>query len=246
MSDEPHIGGVKNVIVNAGASPGYAGARGAFGTMASRTLSNGRTLPYVSWWTCREQFHTFCNNHKTTEFYYRVDDNCGPDTAHFILRIEKHLGLQYKSRFQYTDRANVIWCQPERWWLINPMRFQFFSICLRASLNWRRHENKDLRYILNLYAYAAETPAAVDRFLAGYTWYTGSVVGWKKQFTGTHTSPPTPITPQALKRLLVLPDYERERRIKEAAYFKWMAAGQPEGASFYDEAAREHDAREAA
>ena len=244
MSDEPRIGGHRDLIK----ANGVYTARGAFGVPYMKMDVNTRVnVQTVQWYTCREQFHSYAVKNNVTDFYYTCDPDKQNDVAHFMYHIERWLKLENKSWFKYTEKNNILWVETEKWWTINQMRYQFFTICLRAALNWRRQNNSDLRYTLLQCPYAGSTVEAVDRFLAGYTWYTGTVVGWDKQFAGRLNSNIKPTTGE-LKRLLVLPDYERKRRIEEAAYFKWEAAGRPGGDSyhFYADAAREHDQREAA
>jgi len=246
MADDARIGGFRG-LTDIGVA--YSQTVGSFGIVSGRL--NQQTLvvnPVTTWYTtCREQFHSFGTAQKCSDFFYVVNPDTQEDVAHFMYHIERWLKLENKSWFKYTEKNSIIWIEAEKWWTINPMRYQFFTICLRAALNWRRRFNADLRQTLNSYIYARETPEAVDRFLAGYTWYTGNVVGWKKQFFGTGSTGPGHVekpTVSQLNKLLVLPDYERERRIKESAYFKWEKDGCPTCDSNYylQMAAREVDA----
>lgn len=183
-------------------------------------LPNNGTIK-VTWFGCRENFHKYM---KGSGFYYGCVTGRGNQVAKFIHLVEDYLGLVDKSVFQATVRHNIIWVDTYYWWLENQMKFQFFSICLRASLYW--DENLPWLSVLKNQVYAAPTLSAVDRFLSGYTHYTGNVAGWHKQFYGPE------MEGKNISYLLIKPKYtdrERHTMISKIAEKKWKEAGCPAG-----------------
>jgi hypothetical protein len=116
------------------------------------------------------------------------------------------------------------------------MRHSFFTICLRSALDW--NETFHFMNVLLGNKYLITTPLATDRFLKGFTRYTGNIVGWYRQFTGADLR--RPLTQQEIDKLLVSP---RQEEIEKIAYFKWEKAGCPAGKDFqfWIDAAYEYD-----
>ncbi len=252
MSEDVRLGSNYNMADATGAKTAYNLARGMLGVVVPRYNGAMQVMgKSITWHTCREQFHANLITSRQKGFFYVTDPDHQSDVAHFMYHIENTLKLENKSWFKYTERGDAVWVEAENWWHQNPMRLQFFTICLRAALGWKRHR-ADLRNQLFSYHYASSTRDAVERFFNGYTWYTGSVVGWHRQFAGysvpTSTAYIAKPTDSELKRLLVLPDYERKRRIEETAYFKWVNSGMPYDTSgrFYRDAEDEVNRQEAA
>lgn len=192
----------------------FGGAKGNFG------LIDGQFI----WVSCRENFHakTVIRN-KCREYFYCGNPNV---VANFIWYLEQHLGLPEKTHFMFTDKIDTVALKLAQWWVDNPMRHQFFTIALRASLGSAYSWIDRLRG----YSYALHTTAAVNRFLDGYTWFVPNKhIGWVQCFGSilgdTHK----------LKQILVADQLKLQR----LAYFKWEQAGKPEGRDFWGEALRE-------
>jgi hypothetical protein len=216
----------------------YVQPNGCFGivTKSQPTPRNKEITDIVTWQGCRDSFHVVADLVKLREYYYTHHANGGPDIADYIYRVESHLGIKEKTKFQYTENNKVSWVIASPWWVCNQMRNSFFTICLRAALLWRRNANMNWRDVLFLQNYAATTRKAVERFLDGYTHYTGLIRGWARQFTGyDQGSPPTATQ---LEGLLIT----QKEVVEKMAYFKWVNAGKPQDCQdrFWDEAEKEY------
>lgn len=171
----------------------------------------------ITWNRCREAFHAYADLVRQREYFFWHSVNWGPNVAALVNHVENHLRLGDKSTFSYTQKPTVTYVRVSPWWVTQPMRHQFFTCCLRASLTFNRHKTRDWLNHLASYRYLGGTMPAVRRFLEGFTQYTGNITGWYRQFQNN---------PGDLNTLLVRPDQENISRI---AYFKWLDAGQPHG-----------------
>ena len=173
----------------------------------------------LSWEKCREQFA-----HKFTEvlhgFYFCHIPHEGFNVASFIAKTEEIIGFadflhSYgPSKFCETDKADVIWIEPSRFWSSHDMRRQLLTIMLRAGMNYNPSINN---YEEALWEkdkmgnnYAAKTKAAITRFLFGFTNYVNdsSVVGFNYKTGWVTTFEDRP--EQAVRKLLVRPEGEKK------------------------------------
>ena len=219
----------------------YAQPPGYFGVYSK--VTDGKLATKISWFGCREGFHTYANPIRQGNFYFVHYGNRGVDVAHFIYRLESMLNITHKSLFKYTDNAAICYVRTAPWWLDQPMRYSFFTIAMRAALNWQRQQKMDWRTVMLSQIYAGATPHAVDRFLAGYTYHTGTAIGWNNEFTGHLKG--RKLTQAELESLLIKPrftDGERFAFIEKLAYAKWEAAGRPnsDGSDFWKKAEDEY------
>lgn len=101
---------------------------------------NGKStwLPAMQWFACREEFHAHIDRIQLREYFYVC--NSPRNVAHFIYKIEQHFDVA-KSKFMFTENPNIVWINVSPWWVENPMKHSFFTICLRASLSWDRNGN---------------------------------------------------------------------------------------------------------
>jgi hypothetical protein len=106
------------------------------------------------------------------------------------------VGVRHQTIFAPTNRNSVTWLKVSPWWSEQAMRRSLLTALLRASQIYiPAHDN--FEESLWSCRYLKHTQAAVKRFLSGYTWYTGRVCGWDRQFRY--------VTSEQLKKLLVKP-----------------------------------------
>jgi hypothetical protein len=227
MDSEFRLSGPKVLLKN---STSYSYLNGYFGVVDKNA---------ITWYGCRETFHTRIDPVKLREYYYvnnmenagataaRAGSATSTDVAHFMYKIEKHLDVE-KSNFMFTDNKTVMWVSASPWWVENPMRHAFFTVALRAALKWDRTKSTNWKEVLLSHPYANETREAVERFLEGNTEYTGNVRGWKRQFSlaDRHLIPNQETD---IIKLLKLPEEEKNKRISKIAYGTWEKLGKPYG-----------------
>jgi hypothetical protein len=125
------------------------------------------------------------------EYGYSHEKCSTEDLADFIGKVEERIGLTDRSLFyrcassKNDDLPTISWIEVLPWWKKQQMRHQFFTCCLRAvsSMPYRREKGNFDKAIKH--NYLGDTSYAVTRFLSGYTWYTGIVVGWVSGFSDT-------------------------------------------------------------
>lgn len=199
----------------------------------------------MQWYSCREQFHSYADPAGLREFHFAHTPGRGADIARFIYQLERHLDLVEKSLFKYTDRPDVVWVKVAAWWVRNFMRFSFFTCALRGASLWDK-TTPVLDWLQNNTAYLNATKPATRRFLDGYTWYTGNIRGWNRQFTGHDLK--RQLATKELESLLIRPlftDRERHNAVAALAKQMWDDAKQPWGRSeeFWFKAAEKIDAK---
>lgn len=169
----------------------------------------------LTWEKCREQF-----SYKFTEvlqgFYFCHVPLEGYNVASFIAKTEEIIGFvdflhsYASSQFCQTDRENVLWVEPSRFWSKCEMRRQLFTILLRSGMNYNPAINN---YEQALWSkdkmgnnYALETQLAIMRFLFGFTQYVNDVVNYKTGWWTTFKDRPE----QTVRKLLVRPEGEKK------------------------------------
>lgn len=174
----------------------YTPSYGSFGRISKTWGGNS-----VQWIKCRETFHYYADgagddSHSLHRYYFILYN---PDNAmNLIGYVEDRLGIKDKTRFHYQENyspkkdihCNVLQVELSPFWKAQPMRHSFFTACLRASLE--SHGWDHLKTIKE-YKVFASNHNAVDRFLAGHTWYTPNKdafnnhnmvrLGWYNAFT---------------------------------------------------------------
>lgn len=148
--------------------------------------------------SCRESFHSKWVA-STDNILFRANPNEIESVANFIWRIEGILETVKRTRIGPCNRAGYIWVHVSTFWLRHPMRRSFFTAALRAGRSYHP-EFDDFEKALHSVTYFAATPnvtVAVKKFLAGFTWYTGTSVGWYNAFYDK--------TDEAIEKLLVRP-----------------------------------------
>lgn len=149
------------------------------GSFAKPNNFDGERYKVVQWYYCRDLFHSRLYNCKL--FFFTHQTSKGRNIAEFMHKIESILGLKSVSEYGPTQRKAVMWIKPSRWWTVKPMRRSLFTILLRAGNNYF-HTKDNFQDALFSDPYSFGTRYAIERFMAGYTMYTGKKRGWYKQF----------------------------------------------------------------
>lgn len=149
------------------------------------------------WFYCRELFHNILVRIKLLFFSHGA--NKGPHVAAFMQEIENRLDVTPRSEYGPTQRKNIMWIKPSKWWLQYSMRRSLFTILLRAGIHYNATKKNFDEAVMNQ-KYLKSTPYAFERFMTGCTMYVGHKRGWYKQFF--HLNP----TKQEIDKLLVKPN----------------------------------------
>lgn len=125
------------------------------------------------WYSCRESFIDFSMNRMLfcTDVKLR--------TINFVHLFEKKLKLS-KTKFFSTNRKNVLYIEPNSFWTKKYFYKSLFTAILKASGKYAG----DFDAAVNSYRYFKITRYALNRFLSGYTKYTGNTANmWFEAFT---------------------------------------------------------------
>jgi len=150
------------------------------GSFAKYKKFDGDKYKIIQWHYCRDIFHPQLYN--LDLFFFSHDPNKGHCVASFMEKIEYKLNID--SEYGPTQRKSIMWIRPSRWWTIRPMRRSLYTILLRCANNYSPKKN-NFEEALFSDPYANATKYAIERFLSGYTAYTGTKKGWLDQFYET-------------------------------------------------------------
>ena len=95
------------------------------------------------WYNCRELFHNHLANCKI--FFFSYEEGKYNSIIKFMKKAEEILKIEVKSEFGPTQRKDVIWIKPSKWWTCSSMRRSFLTILLRSSLNYSFFKDNFLR-----------------------------------------------------------------------------------------------------
>ena len=145
------------------------------GSYAVVTSKGSGTIRYNEFIHCRETFHgrpmgkiLFSHSSKVTS--ERI--------AEFINLFEKKLGHKNITHIAPTNIKKITYIEPAEFWLFKPMRQSLFTALLRAACKYTGNFEKALYSI----SYTSGTKKAIQRFLDGHTWYSGSGSQWVSSF----------------------------------------------------------------
>lgn len=160
--------------------------------------------------TCRESFHSYTDG-KVRKFAFMHRGGKGKAIAAFIKKFEDKLGLSQKDRCEFiaTQFNNVTCIKIPSWWSDHQMRRSLLTILIRnCGPNYLRSKDNFDTALYN-HEYITGTKMAVERFLEGYTHYTGEVTGWVYQFRyngrGSWDQKGPAITKEDISKLLIKP-----------------------------------------
>lgn len=147
----------------------------------SKGIENGRHR-VGTWYYCRDLFHAQLYN--LNLFFFSHEPTKGHCIAAFIDRIEDMLDVHPRSLFGPTQRKSIMWIEPSRWWTVRSMRRSLYTILLRVGSKYSLNK-ENFESALFSDPYTIDTKYAINRFLDGYTTYTGKKKGWYNQFFQT-------------------------------------------------------------
>lgn len=169
--------------------------------------------------TCRERFARQWDQN-TVGFYFTHPANMGYSVATFLKKTEIILKRTDFSEYALTNRDNILWIEPSKFWMDCRMRRSLLTILVRAGMVY---DPKRDNYEEALFAekWAKPTKMAVMRFLFGFTKYNGPNIenqsvesrGWKFIFES--------ITEQQIKEYLLWPE-ENAYKPKGAISGVWI------------------------
>ena len=143
-------------------------------------LDNDDTKPVV-WDHCREQFLGKMSPGMPGFFFSHYDKRSN-DVAYFICHFEQIVSLSGRnmtfSCFSKTERKNIIWIVPSKFWLSCLMRRSLLTLLLRCSLNFECAQRNFESCLFGDYPECKlirETRKAVIRFMFGFTEYIGQL-----------------------------------------------------------------------
>lgn len=153
---------------------------GSFGYIKKSGLTN-----IIQFGSCRDSFQATPNNQIENGFLFCHHAERSYDVACFITKIENMLGIQ-NSVFCMTTFPNLTWIKMSPWWLTMEIRKSFFSMMLKCSIQYF-YKSDNFEDALASSQYVRETRSAVNKFLAGYTFYEFKPLNdadhWFSQFT---------------------------------------------------------------
>lgn len=133
-----------------------------------------------SFYHCRDQFHPHFTG-KSQNIIYCHPANEREDIANFIWMIEDRVKVEEHSRIGPTNRNTFTWIKVSPFWLQQSMRRSFFTAILRAARAYKVAKNNFNEALYSVF-YFQESRPAVQRFLAGFTYFTGRRYGWHNVF----------------------------------------------------------------
>jgi hypothetical protein len=110
-------------------------------------------------------------------------------------KVERKANIDYFSEYGPTQKKSIMWIRPSKWWTLKSMKRSLFTILLRCGNNYKNN----FKEALLSDPYASATEYSINRFLCGYTHYTGSKKGWLDQFYDIR------LNKKAINSLLVKP-----------------------------------------
>lgn len=149
------------------------------GSFSKPKEESGGRYKVGQWYYCRDLFHGQLYN--CDLFFFSHNSAKGRSVAEFMQKIESMIGTDPVSEYGPTQRKAIMWVKPSKWWTVRAMRRSFFTVLLRAG-NGYSYTKDNFEEALFSDPYTIGTKYAVERFLSGYTVYTGKKRGWYRQF----------------------------------------------------------------
>lgn len=182
---------------------------GSFAKFRPTRCRKGET-PKIKWsagwfYVCREEFHrAFTVRCPDILFVHGAGRTRNVTT--FIDQVELRLKLKHRTEGGPTQNARVSWFTVAPFWMAQPMRRSLFTILLRAGRSYTM-KVRDFEDALYSDGYLRDTQEAVERFLAGYTYYTGRTAGWHRAFGAGEDwwGYRERVTTEGIRRLLISP-----------------------------------------
>lgn len=135
-------------------------------------LPKRKEIVCSDWYSCRESFSSLSMQRML--FCTKTKDR----TIKFVHFFESKLKLE-KTKFYSTSKANVLYIEPNNFWTQKLFYKSLFTAILKASKNYVGN----FEAAVNKYRYFKITKYALDRFLKGYSQYTGRSEMWFDSFS---------------------------------------------------------------
>jgi hypothetical protein len=146
---------------------------------------HGDFIPVIVWTHCRDIFQDVSDyviHQKGMWFYHNQKQ--GYNVCEFVDKVEERISSRRKitkrTVFMRTPHDNILWIQPGPFWVNEYVRRSFFTLCLRSG-QWYRRSKQDFDKAMYHYDIAKTTKPAVERFLEGFTYYTGEIPEFNSQ-----------------------------------------------------------------
>lgn len=147
-----------------------------------RSVVSGRYAA-GQWYNCREIWHYELKD--VPLFFFSHLTGKTRAVAAFMQKVEDILDVTPRSHYGPTQRKTICWVEPSSWWTRLAMRRSLFTILLRVGQHYKTEED-NFEQALFSHHYTKNTRYAVERFMAGNTYYTGRKRGWYNQFHILH------------------------------------------------------------
>lgn len=128
-----------------------------------------------SWEKCREKFAALMKP-DTPGFLYSHQASQGPQVAGFLSKSEDVLDLDLRSVYALTDKDNVLWVEPARFWMDCWIRRSLLTILLRCGMYYDCCRDNYEEALFGTgdekdqaREYTNKTKPAVMRFMFGFT-----------------------------------------------------------------------------
>lgn len=122
---------------------------------------------------CRDRYQNVSNTKilRGGMFFSHLP-NDGDRHKIFLEKIESDLKLEKRSRFQKTNRTDILFIRLSPWWLENKIRRSFLTLMLRSSKNYDPKlpwKQENVIAVASRCDYGMNTIPAIKRFMRGYT-----------------------------------------------------------------------------
>jgi len=168
----------------------YSVGAGAYGYKPTPNSIPMNTIGVPYFVSCRDKLQSVPTELLKTGMFFShpVGANFGKAVAAFIHKIEtQKLTITEITFFKHTDQQDVLWLKPSPFWLENPIKRSLFSLLLRCGIYYNTTNKDAFEVAINSQDYSRITKPAIDRFLSGYTIYSGvmpttHIDGWHFRF----------------------------------------------------------------
>jgi hypothetical protein len=152
---------------------------------------------WPGWQTCREVMQLFFRTHHPGIWFSFPPEELN-DVVHFMSWVELTLAIPYRSEIYRSNHDDIVYIGVSDWWRSCEMRKNAFTMFLRCARSYATLTGSDKNYknALLSYPYSRNTMPAIERFLLGFTRYTGAIPqkvspssghinqGWNATFNG--------------------------------------------------------------
>lgn len=168
----------------------YKPEEGSFGKC--KFIKNERFV-IEQWFYCRDIFHK--HEKKMNLFFFVNKKGKENNVFNFIKDFESVMNIP-ESEMGLTQRKNIIWFKPSKWWLKN-IRKYLFTILVRCGCNYKNN----IQTALFSSNHLLKTEYALNKFMQGYTICLTKKKGWCRQFKN--------LTNEEIDKILIKDDFPK-------------------------------------